>query len=168
MKKSIFGRKLKRDNKERKALFKSLMSALVIHERIKTSESKAKSIKSQIDKLVTKAKNPQNSSLRILEQSLSRPAYDKMLESIAPRFAKRPGGFTRIVKLGNRLGDDSPVVLMEWVETAVSTTIEPVEVSKNKKVSKPASTELERSPRKVQKLLSGKSKPRAKRKTVKK
>ncbi len=62
MRKNVFGRKLKRDKNERKALFKSLMSALVLNERIKTSEAKAKAIRPEIEKLVTKAKKGGNAA----------------------------------------------------------------------------------------------------------
>ena len=116
MKKNVFGRKLKRDKDERRALFKSLMSSLILHGKIQTTEAKAKAIKSEIEKLVTKAKKNENSAKKILQKSLSRKAFEKMLKEIAPGFNKRQGGYTRIIKLGKRLGDSAPVVVMEWVE----------------------------------------------------
>ena len=116
MKKNVFGKKLKRDKNERKALFKSLMSALVLNERIKTTEAKAKAIRSEIERLVTKAKTKESGAKQVLEKSLSREAFEKIIKEIGPRFEKRQGGYTRIVKLGERLGDNSPIVLMEWVE----------------------------------------------------
>lgn len=118
MKKNVFGRKLKRDKNERKALFKSLMSSLVLSERIKTTEAKAKAIKPEIEKLVTKAKKGEISAKKILEKSLSKPAFDKMLKDIAPRFSQRQGGYTRLIKLGKRFGDDAPLVMIEWTEEA--------------------------------------------------
>jgi len=118
MKKNVFGRKLSRDNKERKALFKSLMSSLILKEGIKTTEAKAKAIKPEIERLVTKAKSLEKGAKQVLEKSLSRGAYNKIIKEIGPRFAKRQGGYTRIVKLGERFGDNSPLVLIEWVEKA--------------------------------------------------
>jgi large subunit ribosomal protein L17 len=134
MKKSVFGRKLKRDKNERKALFKSLMSAFVLGERIQTSEAKAKAIRPEIEKLVTKAKKGGNASNLVIEKSLSRPAYERMVKEIGPRFAKRAGGYTRIIKIGERFGDNSPAVIIEWTES--SQAIVPVQVEKAKKVVK--------------------------------
>src|ERR1035437_3466861 len=102
MKKNVFGRKLKRDKNERTALFKSLISSLVLNEKIKTTESKAKAIKPEIDKLVTKAKKGGNAARNVLQKSLSQPAVEKMLSQIGPRFSNRAGGYTRIIKLGKR------------------------------------------------------------------
>lgn len=133
MKKNVFGRKLKRDNKERKALFKSLMSSLVMHEKIETTEAKAKAIRAEIDKLVTKAKSGENSAKAVLEKSLSRPAFEKMLKEIGPRFVKRQGGYTRLIKLGKRFGDDAPVVVMEWTDAALPVIVQNVKEEKSKK-----------------------------------
>jgi len=138
MKKNVFGRKFKRDKNERKALFKSLMSALVMSERIQTSEAKAKAIRPEIEKLVTKAKKGGNAAKLVIEKSLTREAFEKIIKEIAPRFDKRQGGYTRLIKLGERFGDNSPVVVMEWTE--VATAIVPVEV-KDKKTAKPKKTE---------------------------
>ncbi|MBI4080943.1 MAG: 50S ribosomal protein L17 [Candidatus Levybacteria bacterium] len=116
MKKNVFGRKLGRDTNERKALFKSLANALVIEERIKTTEGKAKAVRGYVEKLVTKAKKGGVHAHRLLQPHLRPDALKKMLEDVAPRFQNRQGGYTRIVKLGNRFADNAPVVLLEWVE----------------------------------------------------
>src|ERR1035437_288230 len=137
MKKNVFGRKFKRDKNERKALFKSLMSALVMNERIQTSEAKAKAIRPEIEKLVTKAKKGGNAAKLVIEKSLTREAFERIIKEIAPRFEKRQGGYTRLIKLGERFGDNSPVVVMEWTE--VATAIIPVEVTE--KAVKPKKTE---------------------------
>lgn len=114
MRKQIFGRQLQRDTNERKALFKSLMEALVLHESIQTTEPKAKAIKGQIEKLVTKAnKNPD--AKRQLQKYFAPETLNKFLTDVAPRFAQRPGGYTRIIKLGNRLRDNAKMVVIEWV-----------------------------------------------------
>lgn len=128
MRKNVFGRKLKRDKNERKALFKSLMSALILNERIKTSEAKAKAIRPEIEKLVTKAKKGGNAARLVIEKSLTKDAFDKLIKEVGPRFAKRQGGYVRLIKLGERFGDDSPVVVMEWTEVAQA--IVPVQVEK--------------------------------------
>jgi large subunit ribosomal protein L17 len=118
MKKNVFGRKLSRDKNERKALFTSLMSALVMKERIITTEAKAKAIRADVEKLVTKAKEGSNAAKLVLQQSLSKDAFEKMLSSIAPRFTNKQGGYVRLIKSGRRFGDDAPVVVMEWTEVA--------------------------------------------------
>ena len=119
MRKNVFGRQLSRDKNERKALFKNLMSSLVLNESVKTTESKAKAIKSEVDKLVAKARKEERLARKLLEQSLFPKAVKKMISDIAPRFNGRNGGYTRIVKLGKRFGDDAQVVLMEWVEKPI-------------------------------------------------
>jgi len=116
MKKNVFGRKLKRDKNERKALFKSLMSSLILHERIQTTEEKAKAIKPEIEKLVTKAKKRGNVSLNIIKSSIHPVAFEKFIANVAPRFTERNGGYTRIIRLHKRLGDQAQMVLIEWTE----------------------------------------------------
>lgn len=120
MRKNVFGRQLKRDKNERKALFKSLLSSLVIYERIQTSEAKAKAIKSDADKLITKAKKGGLHSYRLLEPELSTDAVKKLLNTIAPRFTNRQGGYTRIIRVGKRLKDNSQEVILEWSEKAAA------------------------------------------------
>ena len=139
MNKNVYGRKLGRDKNERKALFTSLMSALVIKERIITTEAKAKAIKADVEKLVTKAKQGSNAAKLVLRQSLSKAAFEKMLNDVAPRFGNKQGGYVRLMKAGKRFGDDAPVVIMEWTE--VASAIVPVQkekVKKEAKVAKPA------------------------------
>lgn len=116
MRKNVFGRQLQRDTNERKALFRNLMSELVLHERIKTTEEKAKSIKASVEKLVTKAKKNGISAQAVLSPFLTTNAAHKIVTEIGPRFAKRPGGYTRIVRLENRFSDNASMVIMEWVE----------------------------------------------------
>lgn len=136
MRKNVFGRQLKRDKNERKALFKSLMSALVLKERIKTTEEKAKAIRGQVEKLVTKAKKKGEAASSLLSSHLLPVAVEKMIKNVAPRFQNRPGGYTRIVKLGRRFGDNARMVLMEWTATTENTektSIESVVPGKQRK-----------------------------------
>jgi large subunit ribosomal protein L17 len=136
MKKNVFGRKLSRDKNERRALFTSLMSALVMRERIVTTEAKAKAIRADVEKLVTKAKEGSNAAKLILKKSLSQSAFDKILNDIAPRFSKKQGGYVRLVKIGRRFGDDAPTVLIEWTEVA-SAIVPAVPTAKKVKAVKP-------------------------------
>src|SRR3989344_6338909 len=116
MKKNIFGRRFKRDTKQRKALFKSLISSLVLNERIRTTEAKAKAIKADVDKLITRVKKGEDGARRLLAKSLSKDALEKLITKVAPRFKERPGGYTRIIRLGKRVSDHASMVIMEWVE----------------------------------------------------
>ncbi len=134
MRKQVFGRKFKRDANERKALLKGLMNDLVLKEGIKTTEEKAKSIKGQVEKLVTKAKNKGEASRSLLQPYLNAKAVEKVLKDLAPRFAKRQGGYTRIVKLTERFGDNASMAIIEWVEKA--TVVEVAEPEKAEKSNK--------------------------------
>ena len=116
MKKQVFGRHLKRDANERKALFKNLLTSLVIEERITTTEAKAKAIKGAADKLVTKAKKGGTDAMRSLAPDIRYDAVTKLVNTIAPRFVDRQGGYTRIIKVGRRVADNAPQVVMEWVD----------------------------------------------------
>ena len=115
MRKKVFGRQFKRDTNERKALFKGLMSDLVMKESIKTTLPKAKSIKGQVEKLITKAKVRGTESRAFIQPFVSSQAVDKIITDLAVRFADRPGGYTRIVKLGSRFSDNADMAMIEWV-----------------------------------------------------
>ncbi|MBI2033054.1 MAG: 50S ribosomal protein L17 [Candidatus Levybacteria bacterium] len=116
MKKNVFGRKFKRDVNERKALFKGLMSQLVLHGRIRTTEPKAKAIRSSADKLITKARKNKLLAKKLLSVDLIPAAVDKLLNDVVKRFNGRSGGYTRLIKLGKRFNDNAEMVIMEWVE----------------------------------------------------
>lgn len=155
MRKNVFGRQLKRDTNERKALFKGLASSLVLHERIQTTEEKAKAVKPLVEKLVTKARVGDAQAHSLLQPYLNAPALKKMLADIGPRFKDRPGGYTRIVKLGTRLQDNASVVILEWVEKPALQAVVPSavksktqtgksSVEKTEKVEVAAATEAEK------------------------
>jgi large subunit ribosomal protein L17 len=109
--------KLSRDSAHRRALMRNLCREVIQHERIKTSQAKAKAVKPQVEKLITLAKR---GDLHARRQALSELSQDKFLvhklfEEIAPRYAERPGGYTRIVKLGPRRSDSTEMVFLELV-----------------------------------------------------
>jgi len=109
--------KLSRDSAHRKALLQNLSKEVIEHERIQTSEAKAKAVRPEIEKLITLAKR---GDLHARRQALSALGQDKfavhkLFEVIAPRFEERPGGYTRIVKLGPRSSDSTEMVLLEFV-----------------------------------------------------
>ena len=113
MRKQVFGRRFKRDKNERKALFSGLISSMIIKGRIETTEEKAKAIKSEIEKLVTKAKK---GNKKLLIKNLNPFERERMLNEIAPTFANRSGGYTRIIKTGKRLSDNASMAIIEWTE----------------------------------------------------
>ena len=141
MRKQLFGRRFKRDINQRKALFRSLMRELVLRERIKTTEAKAKSIKAEIERHVTKAKNQGDNARVHLQKHFQHDVVEKIVTDIAPRFKDRPGGYTRIVRLGNRVKDNAPLVYIEWVEQGAVVEVE--EVPKKRKAQKGATTTKE-------------------------
>ncbi len=144
MKKNIFGRKLKRDTNERKALFKNLLTSLVLEERIKTTPAKAKAIKAAADKLVTKAKKGGEEAMRSLAPDVNHNAVVKLVGDIAPRFAGRQGGYTRIIRVGRRIADNSPQALMEWVEKKVVVVKEDLKKTKDAKVKEEVKKETKK------------------------
>ena len=109
--------KLSRDSAHRRALLANPSKQLIEHERIKTSQAKAKAVKPEIEQLITLAKR---GDLHARRQALSALHQDKFMvhklfEEIAPRYTDRPGGYTRIVKLGPRRSDSTEMVYLELV-----------------------------------------------------
>ncbi len=111
------GRKLGRSNGHRRALYRNLITELFRHERIKTTEAKAKAIRPKAEKLITLGKRGTLHARRLAAGRLNDPEIlKKLFDEIAPRYEDRPGGYTCILKLGRRQGDNAPMVLIELVE----------------------------------------------------
>ena len=109
--------KLSRSASHRKALLRNLCKEVIDHERIQTTEAKAKAVKPEVEKLITLAKR---GDLHARRQALSALGQDKftvykLFEEVAPRYGSRPGGYTRILKLGPRRSDATEMVLLELV-----------------------------------------------------
>jgi len=109
--------KLSRDSAHRRALLMNLSKEIIEHERIETTQAKAKAVKPEIEKLITLAKR---GDLHARRQALSTLAQDKfavhrLFEEVAPRYATRQGGYTRILKLGPRRSDATEMVFLELV-----------------------------------------------------
>ena len=109
--------KLSRDSAHRRALMRNLCREVIEHERIKTSQAKAKAVKPKLEKLITLAKRGDLHARRQVLSELSQDKFlvHKLFEEIAPRYAERPGGYTRIVKLGPRRSDSTEMVFLELV-----------------------------------------------------
>ena len=136
MRHHVAGKKLSRSSGQRRALRRNMVTALFHHERIETTEAKAKAIRGQAEKLITLAKrglvaeqedpargvHARRLAAGRLDRWVTEPdgtrmdILGKLFEDIAPRYMDRPGGYTRVYKLGPRRGDAAPMVLLELVE----------------------------------------------------
>src|SRR5919106_7003509 len=111
------GKKLGRDASHRKALYSNLAGSLIEHGRIKTTVTKAKAVKPLVEQLISLGKRGAlHAGRQALAQLRSRDVVEKLFEDVAPRFADRPGGYLRIVKLGPRFGDAAEMAYLELVD----------------------------------------------------
>jgi large subunit ribosomal protein L17 len=124
MRHQVAGYKLNRSKGARNALRRTLIKQLFTHERIQTTETKAAAIRAEAEKMITTARNSiertdseKVAARRLIAAKLADHAVvNKLFDEIAPRFVGRPGGYTRVMKLGPRLGDAANMVLLELVE----------------------------------------------------
>lgn len=116
MRHNVSGKKLSRDMDHRKALLRNLSTSLVEHGSVETTLAKAKYVRPFVEKLVTKARKGDVNAVRAVKKGLTRDdMVRKLVKDIAPQFSSRPGGYTRIRKLGRRDGDNAPMARIEWV-----------------------------------------------------
>jgi large subunit ribosomal protein L17 len=117
MRHKIAGKKLGRATGHRKALYRNLVTSLLKHGKVVTTEAKAREVRSQAEKMITLGKD---SGLHAYRQALSyitdKSVTEKIFAELGPRYKERPGGYTRIVKLEPRLGDGASMVQLELVE----------------------------------------------------
>lgn len=117
MRHGISGRKLNRTSSHRKALFSNMANALIKHEQIKTTLPKAKELRPVVEKLVTLGKR---GNLHARRQAFAMLRDDvmtrKLFDTLAGRYAERPGGYTRVLKAGHRYGDAAPMAIIEFVD----------------------------------------------------
>lgn len=120
-------RKLGRTSSQRKAMLRDLTTDLIISERIETTEARAKELRSVVEKMITLGKRGDLHARRqaaafirneVADAETNQDALQKLFADIAPRFADRQGGYTRIMKIGPRRGDGAPMVIIELVETS--------------------------------------------------
>ena len=124
MRHRVAGKKLGRSKDGRASLRRILIGQLFEHERIKTTRTKADAVRGQAERLITLAKRGNEAgeahmvhARRLVAARLGRPEMvKKLFDDIAPRYAKRPGGYTRLTKLGPRQGDAAEIVVLELVE----------------------------------------------------
>ena len=113
----IDGRKLSRKQGPRLALYKNLTVSVLRYERIKTTEAKAKEVRGRVEHMITLAKRGDLAARRaVISQFPNEPlVVDKLFDELAPKYADRTSGFTRIVRLGQRLGDAAEIVQLELI-----------------------------------------------------
>ena len=140
MRHAMRGRKLGRTSSHREALFRNQLQSLVISERIVTTLPKAKELRPIAEKVITRGKHGTLHDRRwVLRWVLKRDLVKKVFDDIAPRFADRPGGYLRIVKLGPRQGDGAEMAVLELVEreSAAAAAPEPAKEAKAPKKAAP-------------------------------
>jgi len=117
MRHKVVGRKLGRSSGHRRALYRNLVTDLLGYGKITTTEAKAKEVRGLAEKMITLAKaGDLNSRRQALAFILDKKVTEKVFAELAPKYAERPGGYTRIIKLGPRLGDGAAMVRLELVE----------------------------------------------------
>lgn len=117
MRHRVKGRKLKRTASHRNATLRSLATSVLKHKRIKTTLAKAKETRTFVEKLITKAKrNDLHSKRLIMSEIKDKEVVKELFAEIVPKIGDRPGGYTRVIKLGNRVGDAAQMAILELVD----------------------------------------------------
>jgi large subunit ribosomal protein L17 len=115
-------RKLNRTSEHRLAMLRNMMNSLIEHEVIKTTVPKAKELRRVVEPMITLAKEATVANRRLAFDRLrDRDSVVKLFNDLGPRFKSRPGGYTRILKMGFRVGDNAPMALVELVDRPVTT-----------------------------------------------
>jgi len=113
--------KLNRTSSHRKAMLANMAASLIKYERIQTTDAKAKALRPFVEKLLTLSRRGDLHARRLVQSRLrDKDATRRLFEVLAPRFMDRPGGYTRIVKIGYRPGDNAPISLIEFVDTTLA------------------------------------------------
>lgn len=122
-------RKLNRTSSHRLAMLRNMMNSLIEHEVIKTTVPKAKELRRVVEPMITLAKQPSVANRRLAFDRLrDRKSVVKLFNQLGPRFIDRPGGYTRILKMGFRVGDNAPMALVELVDHSVVENVPVVEI----------------------------------------
>lgn len=158
---AVFGKKLSRTANERKALIRNLMRSLILHGSIKTTKAKAQAARSEIEKLITKAKKNTDAAKRdVFAHIPDREVVKTFYSMVETRFAQRTSGYTRIIKIGVRSGDASEQVVLGFVDEEVKTEVIKPETKKSTSVktaeNKPTKTKEDKKPASV-KTKTGKT-----------
>ncbi len=116
---------LGRKSAHRKAMLANMASSLILHKRISTTTAKAKALKMYVEPLITKSKEDTTHSRRVVFSYLKqKEAVTELFREVSPKIANRPGGYTRVLKIGNRLGDNAEMCIIELVDYNETYTVE--------------------------------------------
>ena len=139
MRHKVAGWKLGRNTSHRRSLLRNLVTSLILEERIETTVPKAKAMRPQVEKMITLGKRDNLHARRQVQAYLLREAIaKKVFDTIAPRFADRNGGYSRIIKLGNRKGDGADLAIIELLGSELEVKkAERAEKAKEKEAKKP-------------------------------
>jgi large subunit ribosomal protein L17 len=160
------GRILGRTTAHRKALFRNMVTALIRRERIRTTLAKAKELRSHVEKTITLGKKGTLHAKRLARKVVvEKEAFIKLFGSLSERYAKRNGGYTRIIKIGHRRGDDAPMAFIELVDREGEA---PVAKAEKKAAAKKPEKKVESKPEKEKKIETKKKPAEAKKADKKK
>ena len=138
MRHKIAYRKLNRTSEHRKALFKNMLNSLIKYEQITTTLPKAKELKPKIDKVITLGKkNNLQSKKNLFSELQDKTSVDKLIKKLSQRYEKRKGGYSRVIRMGFRYGDDAPMAVIELVDRDIQA--KKVDVKKKAEEPKKAS-----------------------------
>src|SRR4051794_30725469 len=146
MRHGMVNRKLGRTSAHRNAMFRNQLASLIENERIITTLPKAKELRPQIERLITLGRNDNVHNRRQAARIVQDNHVSKLFDTLGPRFAERPGGYTRIIKLGPRRGDASEMAILEFIgyEPKIEEKPEPTKAAPKKQAkSAPAADEAE-------------------------
>jgi len=136
------GRKLSRNSSHRKALLDNLVRAMILNESIRTTTPKAKETRRLVERVITKARVNTLAARRVVHKTVrDQAALAKLFQSLGPRFKERPGGYTRLVHVENRVGDNAPMSILELVEKSEKTEPEQKPASEKKAAAKESSNQ---------------------------
>ena len=114
----IAGRKLGRTTDHKEAMLRNMVTSLIMHDRLTTTEARAKELRRIADRMITLGKKGDLAAIRRAERVLrSKDAIGRLFKELAPLFASRNGGYTRIIRYKTRRGDHAPLVIIEWTES---------------------------------------------------
>ncbi|MFN9281385.1 MAG: 50S ribosomal protein L17 [Betaproteobacteria bacterium] len=123
-------RQLNRTSEHRAAMLRNMCNSLIQHEAIKTTVPKAKELRRVVEPLITLAKQPTLANRRLaFDRTRDRDVVTKLFNVLGPRFQARPGGYTRILKMGFRVGDNAPMAFVEFVDRPEETAAAPSDAS---------------------------------------
>ena len=145
---------LGRTSSHRKAMLANMASSLILHKRISTTTAKAKALRTYVEPLITKSKEDSTHSRRVVFSYLKdKEAVSELFRDVSPKIAERPGGYTRILKTGNRIGDNADMCIMELVD--YNDAMIGGEAAKTK------TTRRRRAPKKKEEAIAGTKAPKA-------